>query len=82
MAQITTAEFATELGTDPRTVRKFLRSITPVEDRPGKGSRWELSGNKRDIAKMQKRFDEWTAAREKPAEEPTDEVEVEEELDA
>lgn len=86
MAQITTAEFAAELDTDTRTVRKFLRSITPKEDQPGKGARWVLEGNKRSINQMRKQFAEWTAARETPAEEPTvteeDEVLAETELDA
>ena len=66
MAQITTAEMASELGTDGRTLRKFLRSITPKEEQPGKGSRWVLEGNKRDVSKMRKQFTEWTAAQEKP----------------
>ena len=39
---LTPAELATELGTDPRTARKFLRSITPKSDQPGKGSRWAI----------------------------------------
>jgi hypothetical protein len=77
MAQITTAEMASELGTDGRTLRKFLRSITPKEEQPGKGSRWVLEGNKRDISKMRKQFSDWTAAQEKPAEEETPEVEAE-----
>lgn len=77
MAQITTAEFASELGTDTRTARKFLRSITPKEEHPGKGSRWVLEGNKREITKMKKQFNEWTAAQAKPEPEPeVDEVEV------
>ena len=75
MAQITTAEFAAELNTDTRTARKFLRAITPKEEQPGKGSRWVLEGNKREIAKMKKRFAEWTAAQVKP--EPKDEAPVE-----
>lgn len=82
MAQITTAEMASELGTDGRTLRKFLRSITPKEDQPGKGSRWSLEGNKRDIAKMRKQFSDWTAAQEKPAEEETPEAEVDGPTDA
>lgn len=77
MAQITTAEFAAALGTDARTARKFLRSITPKDEQPGKGSRWVLEGNKRSLNSMKKRFDEWETARTKPAEEATDEVELE-----
>lgn len=62
MAQITTAEFAAELGTDTRTVRKFLRSITPKDEQPGKGSRWVLEGNKKEMTRSKKQFAEWTAA--------------------
>ena len=85
MAQITTTEFAAELNTDTRTARKFLRSITPKEDQPGKGSRWVIEGNKRDLAKMRKQFAEWTAAAEAKkaaeVEEPKDAVIEAEDLD-
>lgn len=64
MSQITTTEFAEALETDTRTVRKFLRDITPKEEQPGKGSRWVIDGNKRSITAMKKRFAEWTAERE------------------
>lgn len=84
MAQITATELANELGTDGRTVRKFLRSITPKDEQPGKGSRWSIDGNKRSVNSLRKRFAEWTAERETPAEEPVAEVEEteDEELDA
>lgn len=59
---ITPAEFAELVESDGRTVRKFLRSITPREDQPGKGSRWQLDGTKRSVNKLQKQFAEWTAA--------------------
>jgi len=36
---ITPAELALELGTDARTTRKFLRSITPRDEQPGEGRR-------------------------------------------
>lgn len=78
MAQITTAEFAEALGTNPREARKFLRDITPKDEQPGKGSRWVLEGNKRELTKMKKRFDEWSEAKAKP-EPATDEVETDEE---
>lgn len=84
MAQITTAEFAAELGTDTRTVRKFLRSITPKDEQPGKGSRWALEGNKRSLTAMRKQFAAWTAeAAEKAAAkvEPVTEVEDEDLLE-
>jgi hypothetical protein len=80
---ITPTEFASEVGTDGRTVRKFLRSITPKESQPGKGSRWELDGTKRGVTTLTKRFNEWKAAqdqaradRDAAKEEATDENEV------
>lgn len=62
MANITTAELAQEFGSSPRTVRKFLRSVTPREAQPGKGSRWSLPAGKREIATLRKAFDRWSAA--------------------
>lgn len=62
MAQtMTPAEFASEVNSDGRTVRKFLRSITPKDEQPGKGSRWELPATKRDLAKLTKGFRDWSA---------------------
>lgn len=85
MANINTQDFASQLGTDPRTVRKYLRSITPKDEQPGKGSRWVLDGNKKSITSHKKRFNEWHAAQlqaaadraAKAAEEATQEVEDE-----
>lgn len=59
---LTTNEFAAELGTDPRTARKFLRSITPKDEQPGKGSRWAIDGTKRSLNTMRKNFNQWAAA--------------------
>lgn len=53
---LTPAELATELGTDPRTTRKFLRAITPRDEQPGKGARWAIKGTKTNIATMRKKF--------------------------
>lgn len=87
---ITPAEFAVQVESDGRTVRKFLRSITPKDEQPGKGSRWSLPGTAREVNKMKRQFSEWTAAQEKArtereekaAEEATAEVaEVEEDVD-
>ena len=61
MNTMTPTEFAATVDSDGRTVRKFLRSITPKDEQPGKGSRWALSAGKRDIAKLTKQFTEWTA---------------------
>jgi hypothetical protein len=84
---ITPAEFAAEVGSTGREVRKFLRSITPREEQPGKGSRWSLPGTKREVTSLSKRFADWQSAQEaarkareeKAAEEATNETEVEDE---
>lgn len=55
MAQITVNELAETLETSPRTARKFLRSITPVEDQPGKGSRWQIE--KAKVRSLKKQFE-------------------------
>ena len=85
MATITVQEFATALDTDPRTARKFLRSVTPADAQPGKGSRWAIE--KRDVRSLAKKF---AAYREelaaKDAQEPHDDApdagEVETQRDA
>lgn len=59
---LTPAEFAEQVDSDGRTVRKFLRSITPKDEQPGKGSRWQLPGTKREVTKLTKQFHEWEAA--------------------
>lgn len=73
MATITVQEFATAIDTDTRTTRKFLRSVTPKENQPGKGSRWAIE--KREVAGLKKKFSAWDEARRTSAEEDaTDEV--------
>lgn len=62
MATITVKELATELDTDPRTARKFLRTITPADEQPGKGGRWAIE--KREVRGMRKKFADFTAAAE------------------
>ncbi|WNO27756.1 MerR-like helix-turn-helix DNA binding domain protein [Microbacterium phage Huwbert] len=54
MAQMTVNELATKLETSPRTTRKFLRSITPKDEQPGKGKRWSIE--KRDVRGLVKKF--------------------------
>lgn len=63
-ATITTTDLAAELGTDPRTLRKFLRADAKAREvaTPGKGSRYALKGDARSIAAMQKKFTKWTNA--------------------
>lgn len=68
MAQITTTELATELGTDSRTVRKFLRADARSrgEAIPGKGARWSIE--RREVRSLKKRFDAWSAAQDEARE--------------
>ncbi len=60
-APLTPAALATELGTDPKTCRAFLRAITPRDAQPGKGGRWALPGTKTAITKFRKDFTKWSA---------------------
>lgn len=61
MSTMTPAELAGKFNSDGRTVRKFLRSITPKDEQPGKGSRWSIAGDKRSVSKLQKQFADWNA---------------------
>ncbi len=54
MATINVKELSEELGTTPRTARKFLRSVTPVENQPGKGGRWEIE--RKQLRSLRKQF--------------------------
>jgi predicted transcriptional regulator len=58
-AEMTTKDFAAEIGTDPKTLRKYLRSVTPRDEQPGKGSRWVLPGTKTAINAHRKSFAKW-----------------------
>jgi hypothetical protein len=60
MATILSAtDLADKLGTDARTTRKFLRSITPKDAQPGKGSRWGVTAT--EARSMPKKFAAWKA---------------------
>jgi hypothetical protein len=59
---MTTAQAAEKLETTPRELRKFLRSITPKDSQPGKGSRWNLEA--KQVNGMRKQFNDWKAAQE------------------
>ena len=60
MATINIQDLSTALEANPRTVRKFLRSVTPVEDQPGKGGRWQIE--KRDIRSLRSKFSKFAEA--------------------
>lgn len=59
---LTPTELASEFGTDSKTLRKFLRSVTPRDEQPGKGGRWAVDGTKRNLTKLRKQFNDWHAA--------------------
>lgn len=54
---MTPKELAIELGTDPKTTRKFLRSLTT--DRAGKGGRWVI--DPADLPALKERFANWNS---------------------
>lgn len=60
---LTPKELAVKFESDARTVRKFLRNDAKVNgtETPGKGSRWEIEA--KTVRTLQKRFNDWNAAR-------------------
>jgi len=63
---MTVKEASEKLGTEPRILRKFLRSEVVDaggkvgEDTPGKGGRYSLGGDSRSFKSLQKRFTTWS----------------------
>jgi predicted transcriptional regulator len=74
MAQITASELATELDTDARTVRKFLRADAKAQGNttPGKGSRYAIE--RREVRSLAKRFAAWDEARKAVTEDNSDDA--------
>jgi hypothetical protein len=62
MPIMTPKQIAASFDATPKRVRKFMRSETPADDRPGKGGRWAIDLNARSLAAMRKRFDAWNAS--------------------
>jgi hypothetical protein len=56
---LTVTDLAAKLDTDARTTRKFLRTITPADAQPGKGSRWGIPATQ--VRSMQAKFKKFTA---------------------
>lgn len=54
-----TREIADKLGTDPKRLRRFLRSDVTYRN-AGQGGRYEFTD--RDVPTLKKRFDAWDAA--------------------
>lgn len=42
---LTPKALAAALGTDPKTCRRFLRSLTERDAQPGKGNRWAIDAS-------------------------------------
>jgi len=57
---LSTAQVAEKLGTDARTLRKFLRSDACKVESVGKGSRYELDA--KSVPTLRKQFTAWSAA--------------------
>ena len=72
MATINIQDFAAALEANPRTVRKFLRSVTPVENQPGKGGRWQIE--KKDLRSLKKKFETYIEEHTRPQAEVAKEV--------
>lgn len=72
MATITPKEFAVQVGSDGRTVRKFLRSDQGLNAKVGKGSRWAIES--RQVRSLAKKFAKWDESRK--VTETDDEVET------
>ena len=70
MAVLTASQLAEELNTDSRTVRKFLRSVTPKDDQPGKGSRWTIE--KKNLRSLRTQFTKFQAAQAEKDSTPAD----------
>jgi hypothetical protein len=65
MATLSAKETARELGTNPRTLRKFLRSITPKDEQPGQGNRWSVET--KQLKKLKKQFADWQKPKADPS---------------
>lgn len=79
MATINIQDLSTALEANPRTVRKFLRSVTPVEDQPGKGGRWQIE--KKNLRSLKKQFETFLVDHTRQAEAVLDEELTEDTVD-
>lgn len=82
--KISAKQAAIEVGTDARTLRKFLRSDDCPFDAVGQGNRYEFT--KTEVKKLKKLFIAWSAGSKKkakviehdPAEEEVEEIDLDE----
>lgn len=58
---VSTTELAEELETDPRTLRRFLRSESSPVENVGKGKRYVLDN--RTLKLVQKQYAVWAASK-------------------
>lgn len=72
MATLNVTDLAARLDTDARTTRKFLRSITPADEQPGKGARWSIEA--RRITSLKSQFKKYQTEMQdaKPASDTSD----------
>jgi hypothetical protein len=59
-------ELAQECGTDPKTVRKFLRDHLAADEQPGQGGRYAFT--KKEAKDLVKAYKEWGAGKAAKAE--------------
>lgn len=59
-------ELAQECGTDPKTVRKFLRDHLSADEQPGQGGRYAFT--KKEAKDLVKAYKEWGAGKAAKAE--------------
>lgn len=81
MATLTATEFAAEVNSTGREVRKFLRADAAAKDlpTPGKGSRYAIE--KKQLASLKKRFAAWDEARKVPTPAAEVDTQTEDEVD-
>ncbi len=75
----TTATLAPELGTDPKALRKFLRSDLSGIEKVGKGGRYSLEFTATQLKGLTKKYNEWVAqvdAKRAAAQGPTEADEI------
>lgn len=54
-----TKELAIELNTEPKTLRRFLRTVLPKDTQPGRGSRYDFDTDA--VAALKDAFASYTA---------------------
>lgn len=69
---LTVTDLAARLDTDARTTRKFLRTITPADAQPGKGSRWSIEA--KQVQSLKAKFKKFQAEAEAKAPEAAPEA--------